>query len=191
MPNYCSYAMVVKGKKENVDEFINIIQAGYNYHSDEKPSRHMFRIFEADVIDYEDREVSPEGDAIYRAHIIGDCAWSVHSCMFEGDGTYYSNVSLTTPEEKFNGTTLPVESKRLNLEIEVFSEECGFAFQEHYLISNGEVLQNECVDWYCHDLSDYDTKEEAEADLEVKISDEQWDELRYDEGGFGDWDFSI
>ena len=66
-------------------------------------------------------------------------------------------------------------------------------FQEHYIIRNGYVVCDECVDWNEYCISDFDTKEEAEKELEIEITDEEWNsgEDYISRGGFADWDFEI
>ena len=110
--------------------------------------------------------------------------------MFERG--YYRDLKSAYPEE-FRGTTLLIESERLNLDIEVYSEECGCCFQEHYIIKQGEMVCDECVDWECYDIYDYETKEEAEEDLCVEFTDEEWENRddRITRGGFGEWVWNI
>lgn len=188
MPNYCNYSMKVKGSATNVDEFIKIIQVDYDFDDNGQCNvdRHFWRVFEADVTD----ENIEDG---YKEVIIqGYCAWSVYSCMFNGPNTYQSNH----PDPKDGGTTLPLESARLQLDIEVFSEESGDGFMEHYLIQNGEFEINDCVDFveYCTD--DYETVEEMNTDLETDITQEEFDYANENcdgyvrRGGF-EWDFEI
>lgn len=186
MPNICLYSMCVKGKKENIEEFIKVIKADYDYGTMEfTHDRHLFRVFSAD-----DNEIEQVDDDVYEVIINGDCAWSVSSCMFES--YYYSDLKQRFPNE-FRGTTLPIESERLNLDIEVYSEECGCCFQEHYVIIHGDINVYDSVDWYEYDLSEYETKEEAEEELDIEITDEEWnsEDDFISRGGFGSWDFEI
>ena len=189
MPNYCYYQMCVKGTKENVEEFIKVIKAGYNYGTMEFDyDRHLFRVFEADY-----DEIEKVDDNEYRVVISGDCAWSVSSCMLnEHFSSYYNCIKERYPNE-FRGTTLPLESKRLQLAIEVYSEECGEAFQEHYLFENGETIIDECVDYSEYYIGDYNSKAEAEEDLDIDITDEEWNsgEEYIKRGGFEEWYFDI
>ena len=185
MANNCFYSMYVKGTKDNVEDFIKVIKSNYDYGTMEfEYDRHMFRVFSAD-----EGELEVLDNDTYGVVINGDCAWSVASCMLEGG--YYSRCK-DSYGENFRGTTLTRESEILNLEIEVFSEECGMCFQEHYIVRYGVLEVNEYVDWYEYFLDDYETKEEAEEDLEIKITDEEW-EMReiITRGGFGTWDFTI
>lgn len=189
MPNLCMYSMCVKGKKENIEEFIKVIEANYNYGTMEfSYDRHFFRVFEAY---YE--EIEQVKDDIYQVIIGGDCAWSVSSCMFDNHSLGYYATFKKDYGDKCRGTTLPIESKNLNLSIEVYSEECGMCFQEHYVIINGDVVVDECVDWYEYYLRDYATKSEAEEELEIEITDEEWNgqDDYISRGGFDNWDFTI
>jgi hypothetical protein len=180
------YSMCVKGKKESIEEFIKVMQADYDYGTMEfSYDRHFFRVFEANYEEIEQLDLDE-----YQVIINGYCAWSVSSCMFKS--YYYRDLKERYPNE-FRGTTLQSESIRLGLDIEVYSEECGCCFQEHYVILNGAVTVEESVDWYEYDLSEFDTKEEAEEELEIEITDEEWNsgEDFIGRGGFGDWDFTI
>lgn len=186
MPNYCNYSMCVVGKKESVEEFIKVMNAGYDYGTMEFDyDRHMFRVFEA-VND----EIEERADGRFQTIINGYCAWSVSSCMLESG--YYGSVKRDYPDN-FRGTTLPLESERLGIDIEVFSEESGNCFQEHYIIIDGRLVRDESVEWYEYWLDDFETKEEAESELEIKITDEEWNsgESYITRGGFENWDFEI
>ena len=188
MPNYCDYLMCIKGKKENIEEFIKVIKADYDYNSMRFSfDRHMFRVFEAN-----DEEIEQIGEDMYQVVINGYCAWSVSSCMLGEPHSYYARGKETYNEKIFRGTTLPLESERLGIDIEVYSEESGCCFQEHYIIRNGIVEVDDCVDWYEYFLDDYNTKEEAEKELGITITDEEWNSHEaISRGGFGEWDFEI
>ena len=140
MANNCFFTMHVKGKKENVDEFFTELR-------DYEHIPHFWRVFSADRLDL---QTDPDGTVV--AEIIGDCAWSVYCCMLDGAGTYAHDC----PEVS---TSLQKESERLSLAIEVFSEESGAEFQEHYHYEDGEEIANEDVKWesYWFDEDRYDT----------------------------------
>ena len=57
MPNYCTYKMKVVGDKENVEEFIKIMQSDYDYRKMEfDHEKHMGgRVFEANVDEFENK----------------------------------------------------------------------------------------------------------------------------------------
>ena len=128
------------------------------------------RVFNADVCEKEDNY----------AIIGGDCAWSMLSAM----------------RNEANNNNIEKLSERLNLAIEAYCEECGFEFQEHLLVKNGVVIIDQCVDWEEHCVEDYDTKEEAEEDLGVTFTEEEWanrkeNDHRICRGGFENWEFEI
>lgn len=114
-------------------------------------------------------------------------------CMFEGKYTYYSELKEKY-KDKCRSTTVPIESKKLSLDIEIFSEEISIGFQEHYLIENGKVEKDEEKDFFMCCLTNYDSKKEAEICFLNEITDEEWEnrenEERISRGGF-DWDFTI
>jgi len=137
MPNYCNYEMQIVGSKRAIERVVACLRADYDYNKGKPTHKHFFRVFEA----YCD-EVRKEGKNRYRAFIFGYCAWSVYSCMCKGEDTYYNDVKKSH-RDIFMGTNLYEQSK--NCEIEVFSEEEGFEFSEHYLLKNGKCLVDDCV----------------------------------------------
>lgn len=189
MPNYCDYEMKVVGNEESIKEFIKVMNSNYNYHTMEFDfDRHMGgRVFEVETTE----DIVEQENGKFYTTIYGYCAWSVYSCMFEGAHTYYSQLKEEYGE-KCRSTTIPIESKRLNLDIEIYSKESGMAFQEHYLVKQGTIeLDEECEYTECY-LDDYETKEEAERELEIKITDYEWDEGGYiSRGGFEEWSYEI
>lgn len=197
MPNYCDYKMRVRGIPANVDKFINIIQAP------DYTQRHLYRV-EADIIN-ENIDVF----GLKTALIGGYCAWSVYSCMMEGPFTYYDDckredLSHTdiTKDDVERGTSLIIESKRLGLIIEVYSDEPGMGFQEHICIANGTILCNSCVDCYTYWIGDNDTYQEyiedwydgdikkAEEDKNLHLTEDIFNKCKekgldeYKEGGY-------
>lgn len=162
MPNWCNYEMRVRGKKEKIEELQKIM-------TDNKLPRHFHRVSIDDVIDFNQK------DGSFITHIIGQCAWSVYSCMFEGDCTYQNDDPKAS-------TSLQKESERLELEIEVFSDEPGIGFQEHYHYDCGEELDNECNDCihYFFDEDDVEElieqEEACEGEEEKKAVFEDWKE---------------
>ena len=110
MANICDFDMLVRGKPDDVDTF-------YRYLTDyDNSPKYFARIFTAEI---DNESVSAEG--IKTAKIFGDCAWSVYSCMCEGDYTYYNDDS----EQKL--TCLRLATKELNLEVEIRSTESSSA----------------------------------------------------------------
>lgn len=134
MPNYCNYEMKIKGDKDAIKRVVDCLKAKYNYHAGTKPShKHFCRVFQV--------EYKMESDNV--CFIYGNCAWSVYSCMLNGENTYYNSIKKDH-KDIFMGTTLLEQSK--DCEIEVFSEEEGMGFSEHYRLKNGKYLVDETVD---------------------------------------------
>lgn len=168
MANYCGYTMRAKGTKDAVDELVDIMQY--------KHKLWWFRrIFSADVYEVED-----SGDNVI-VGICGDCAWSVLVCMTDAAGSYISEAQSS----KF--VSLRKVSELLHLEIEVWSEEPGIGFQEHFHYDNGTELANECFDDYVsayYDEDEYESFEDFAMDVghpECTIEDldkEGWLEIR-------------
>lgn len=143
MANYCSYEMKIKGKKENVDKLIEYLQSDYYYENKElvkcDADRHFCRVFECHIAD----DYKEEGYQGYEI-VYGSCAWSVFSCMMSGDHTYYNDL-IKYKNNKV--TCMTKATKELDLEVEIFSEEPGCCFMEHFLIDKGKILIEDCVDW--------------------------------------------
>lgn len=139
MPNYCNYEMKIKGSKDAIKRVLECLKADYDYNKGKPDHKHFFRVFDV----YDDNEMKDNGDGTFTQFVFGDCAWSVHSCMCSGEHTYY-NDGKESFGENFMGTDLLEQSK--DCEIEVFSEEEGMEFSEHYIFKNGECLVDDCVD---------------------------------------------
>ena len=145
MPNICLYEMKAVGKKENVDKLVEIMNNDYN-------ATHMWRIFSADT-----NIISEPTDNPYSIIIYGDCAWSVYSCMFDGPHTYQN----ANKNHDKNGTDIITLSKELQLDIEIFSEESGMCFAEHYMIIKGNLEIDESTDfieYYDEETDTYTTQ---------------------------------
>ncbi len=156
IPNYCSYRIIAAGYQSNINYFLQIMQNDYD-------KTHMYRIFEA-LPDYQ-----TQYGLWKRIEIVGDCAWSIWSCMFPGDYTYYTqdfsrhknNVTenvynyktkqtenVTYTMENFKGTNLLELAKQLRLDIYAFGQEPGMGFVEEYrILPNGLLITNH-EGWY-------------------------------------------
>lgn len=109
----------------------------------------------------------------------GECKWSVLSAMDKR-------------EDRTNERTLKQESKRLGLEIEVYSTENGVGFAEHIWYRNGEVLEDECVDYreFYWDKTDHPTIESYNQAYNTDVCEKDFDDCGWHfKGGFGDWTF--
>lgn len=177
MANNCFYQMkVVADKKENIERLLTIL----NYKDNEY---FIYRVFSADNFD-----VIVEENGLFYAVIEGDVAWSCAK-WFETEEDEKTLICLGYEKDEngmelfdkpIYGTahyiTLDLLCKKLNIGIELYSEECGCEFQEHYVVNhNGEIVVNKCVEW------------------RTIYEDENGNELNepYEEGGFGDWEFAL
>ena len=182
MANICSFLMKVRGKHEDIEKFYNAMM--------QKGNIYMGRGADAEIV-YDDENGT--------AQIDGWCKWSVVSAMVtnaesmrsEPDHWYWGD-GVSANDLEF--ITLFEACKRWNIDMEVYSEESGCCFQEHYVVIDGDVVCDECVEWNEYFVEDYETKEEAEAELGIEITDEEWEsgEDNYiSRGGFENWDFEI
>lgn len=167
MPNFCTYMMRIKGKKEDVYEFHDRMR-NYDKHN------HLWRIFEADIFNKKRYK-----NGVVAIDVHGDCAWSIETCCRSSG--YSNGVDL-----------LEVNSKELNLKIEIWSEECGCEFQEHYLYKKGKCLIDECVEWreIYYDENDYVSFEHFKESYDIPIDvteDDLDDGCYYHSGGFDNY----
>lgn len=166
MPNYCDYSMKVKGTKKNCMEFHDRLR---NYDKE----NHMWRVFDATI--YEEKGT----DSDYELYITGYCAWSIESCCRSSG--YSGGVDL-----------LEVNTRELNLLLEVWTQEIGFGFQEHYIYEEGNcVVDEECnIESFWWDKDEFPTYEEFKAEYEDAPSEEEFEANGTDEvivGGFEDY----
>lgn len=180
MANLCSFLMKVKGnKEEDIESFCKALsQNGKIW---------MGRGAEIDPT-FED-----DGIAI----ISGWCKWSVMSALID------NAISMRTEperwyhpedEEEHEYITLWEACERWNLVIEVYSEEGGCCFQEHYICDKGDIICDQCEDWEVYYVDEYETKEEAEEDFGVEFTDAEWENQGDGiicRGGFENWFFEI
>lgn len=161
MPNRCFYEMKIRGTKENVKEFIKILQADYHC------QKFFWEIFDVTLID------SKFDNNENYALVCGNCAWSVYFCMFDGVNT----CNYEFPNSK--GTTLEKESERLNLTIEVFAEEPLSGIMEHYVFTNGNIVVKKCVDYLEYDTYGFESVKELNGEYGTNFTQEQFDENEF------------
>lgn len=172
MANNCFYEMKVVGEKNAVQEFVQLLRWDKQI-----KGKGLGRTYSAQV--YDDSIVNDSnGRAYTELRLCGDCAWSVDGAMIRTG----------------NDPSLLSETLRLNLAVEVFSSESGEHFQEHYIISQGNMPVSEVKAYYEFDTEAYaprKLKEEIAAFCEMlEISQDEFhnnlDEGIYRSGGFGD-----
>ena len=120
MANLCEFDMRIVGTRENVGELISLLK-----YEGKGKVKGFGRTYEVYVVN------EWEENGLSYADIAGDCAWSV----------------LTSLIETASDENLITETKRLNLALEVYSNEPGFAFSEHFIIARGRKICDECADY--------------------------------------------
>lgn len=151
MANYCYFQIKAVGLKDSLLKLQEYLDASYEYKQDEngnwyencKADKHLFRIYETQCED----GIEEINENEYSIRISGECAWSVTNCMFDEEYTDYGKWRNSVSPFTFKGTTIPELSKELNLKIEIYSEETGVGFMEHYLIEDGKILIDDCVNY--------------------------------------------
>ena len=202
MPNYCNFQMKIKGQEENVKTLIEWLRSNYTYMTDgddypwtkeetlkerkyhyqdgehhlyTDAEKHFWRVFEL----YNDNE-DYEGED-YVAYVFGYCAWSVYCCMFSGPHTY----SNTSDDDQYynlkleHSTNMSAATRMLGLEVEIVSYEPGMCFAEHYVVKDGDIVEDESFEYNEYFLDHTMTKEEVEKEYGISIPDAEWETQDY------------
>ena len=161
MANICDFSMCVRGTKNDIESFYKALL--------QKGSTYMGRGADAQI-EYEEDD--------NRAFIDGWCKWSINSALInnaismrENPSRWYWGEGIDPSKIEF--VTLIEACKKWNLDMEVYSEECGCCFQEHMVVINGELIVDDCVECNEYCICNYGTKEEAEAEFGIEITDEE------------------
>ncbi|MBQ8248101.1 MAG: hypothetical protein IJZ42_13315 [Lachnospiraceae bacterium] len=161
MANICNFSIKVKGTPENIEHFYNALtQTGDTW---------MGR---GAVID-DPLEIEEDGTA----SVSGWCSWSIQSSLIDNAISMRKQPENWAYEQGDEGRefiTLFEACERWNLVAEVYSEEPGLQFQEHYICDRGNVICDEEVGFEKYDVFDFDTKEAAEEAFGIKFTDEEW-----------------
>lgn len=158
MGNICSFTMVVKGKRENINTFDDWMN--------QRGTTWMGRGAETSISIEENRAV-----------ISGWCKNSIEAALVSDaidmrkHPEHWSSGGYDRKGNKLKYMTLFETCKELGLDMEVYSEEPGCNFQEHFLYKDGDLKISETAYYW----ETYD--EEKEEDIP--------------HGGFGDWNFEI
>ena len=161
MANNCLFDWKIVGEENNVNEIISMMKWEGKFEENG-----LGRIYEIECTDESDN-----ADGTISAYGYGDCAWSVLTAMRNYGGREPS---------------LESETERLGLKIEIYSSEPGCAFQEHVIIDNGKVVEEECVDYEEHWVWEFDTIEEYNKEYGTNFTEDMVDEGNIYIGGFGD-----
>lgn len=132
MANNCRYnIMAVSKNKESLERLFRIM----DYKDKEY---YLYRVFDVCWI------TSPVkfGSEYCLAELHGDVAWSAFRWIED-------EPNLTdTSSRGAHYSVFPEICEALGIGVEIWTEESGIGFQEHYIVNHdGEVLVNGCVDW--------------------------------------------
>lgn len=170
MPNLCCFEMRIRGKKEDCLKFLQ----KDNYEEE----NHFWRFFNFDSIE----ELGDNED--YEIGIVGSCAWSLEVCCRNSHPVDYNN-------EYGNKKDLFAENtKNFNLVMEVFSNESGCCFAEHYIYNKGKCKLCDEVHYFegYWDKEEYPTHNDLKNQFpnippeETLIKNDYW----WTEGGYKD-----
>lgn len=112
-------------------------------------------------------------NGLYSQEFIGDCKWSIES-------------SINSPSDKKGDLT----TKTDGIIVELWSQEPGCGFEEHYIVENGSITTNDAADWTVVCIDDF----EDEAEMADRgFTKEDFDGQDWcQKGGFEDWgEFAI
>lgn len=170
MPNYCSFEMKIRGKKEDCLNFLKKDNC--------EEENHFWRLFKFDSIE----ENGDEND--YEVGIIGSCAWSLEACCRNSHPLDYNN-NYGNKKDLFTENT-----KNFNLVMEVFSNEGGNCFAEHFMYDKGKCLVSEKVDYFegFWDKDEYPTYDDLKKKYPLAPSEDTLSKTDgwWIEGGFKD-----
>lgn len=179
MANNCFVRMAVRGTRENIEEFIQRLNANYNYTDGiftHKP--HFWGVL--GIVDNQEDDFDEKTNTATNT-IWLDCKWSVYSSLLGSDHSYYADGKKREEAGKENyGTCLEETSKELDLDIEIISEECGIGFMEHLRITKGDIVIDEVYnDYICMYIGNYDSFDEFKQYApKSKLTEEEFNKLK-------------
>lgn len=150
MANYCAFDLKVAGRDAAVQDFIRMLK-----HDPSLPGYGLGRVFSFDALP-DTEEHCPDDPSLVSIQGYGDCAWSIQSALMD-----------------WKPYTLTDVSENLGLVIEAYSSEPGCQFQEHYLVSKGDVLLEECIDYEEIDATELTDEEILEIAEDHDLTSEQ------------------
>lgn len=132
MFNECYFSIKTRGAKDNVQEFEEMLE-----HSCDEENKHngpyLAGLYE--ISDDFQHQYCTKDTLV--SELYGSCNTSAYVSMCDGELTLYDDLK----DEDENITCLRKESERLNLRIQVSSEEPNAEFCEYIEYNNGEKIQ--------------------------------------------------
>ena len=160
MANYCMVDMCVYGKRKDIDAFIKDLCLDENGRETDQGilSNYMFDLYNEDTYIHKINNYNIYDD-IVSVVLRGSCKWSI---------TYAFDIDK-----------LKEISKKYKILIDIYGEESGCAFIEEHVFLDGEKIHERIGDYFCYDLSDYESYEDfikkvPFADIEI----DEFNEMR-------------
>lgn len=175
MSNDCIFTMHVAGRADDVKE----VHKRLDWDSDSPV--HFARI--KDIEPMSDPWATSEDGEVVLMAFYGSCAWSVESCMLDGDE--FCHYYPLRPDVL---TTLGRTACELDVDLEVYSTEPGCAFAEHYVYEGGtgtcllDDTRGYTELWF-EDKADFEENHEAYG-VPDGITFDDLDDGTYRDGGF-------
>lgn len=133
-----------------------------------------------------------EKDGLGRCYYIDDVDEGDGWTLFEGDCAWSFYSAFVDPASR----SIAEETERLGLTVEAYSCEPGIGFQEHWVIDEGNIIDDECRDFSAYFLGDYPEEELEELAERLGVTVDHMlgnvnDNGDFEVGGFASWDFSF
>ena len=144
MPNWAFGVVQIKGKKENVKDFIvKKFLATENYRPKEFNNIKFFArsficgTYQSILKDFNSElgQVALDDECAYS--FTAQFAWSAENCLIDGYPQRYTDEC----------TDLPTACKEYKVDVTISTEEDGMGFEEHIICNrDGEIVLNSCLD---------------------------------------------
>lgn len=150
MANDCSFWFrAVSRDPEKLHDFVECWKTEYYA---EGP--HLYRI--SDCYETVDIQRSEDNNDLFYVECAGTCAWSLEACITMYGSSYFGGMldgSIKKPEEIMpydkNGRCIEILCHDYETGIEIFSEEPGCGFAEHYVVDpKGNLVIDETCDMH-------------------------------------------
>lgn len=154
--NISKFVMRVKGKENNVNEFLSLFQ--YKH-----PKKLGFYNLNNIQEDLNSRTIK---DNVVKTTIVGECSGSFEVCTFDSPGSHYRNYK-SLPKIHFVPTEILKETRRLNIKVEIYSDNLVDFTTEYFYIEKGVLLEKKIYVDGEEVNENYDPIENEEVDIYV------------------------
>jgi hypothetical protein len=161
MPNWCSFTMYVKG----TDESIETLKRAMDYDNLKEGEKFLARTF-----DVTHSKVSHDDNTT--VHVFyGMVAWSIRTC-------WTKEHIMSYPSRDDECYTIDELAQKLDLHIEIMSDEGGNAFMEHYYVTPEGIQVSEAFDYPDIERSEFEDDEDYYERINEIVS-QHHEELMY------------